>query len=141
MSGEFENKLLLLDLYKCVREYFGFDSLERVEVVKGPQSAIYGRNSFAGAINYVTKKPEFDFDYGGRLTLGEGDREGLSGYITGPVVGDSLALRLDAGYNKSGGSFENSVNDKPLGSAETSFARIGLNWKATDRLSFLGSLS
>jgi iron complex outermembrane receptor protein len=122
-------------------EYFGFDSLERVEVVKGPQSAIYGRNSFAGAINYVTKKPDFDFDYGGRLTLGEGDREGLSGYITGPVVGDSLALRLDAGYNKSGGSFDNSVDGNPLGSAETSFARIGLNWKATDRLSFLGSLS
>ena len=122
-------------------EFFGFDSLERIEVLRGPQSAVYGRNSFAGAINYVTRKPGFEYEYGGRLTAGQGDRSGASAYVSGPVIADTVAVRLDGGYNESGGSFENQANGKALGSAETSFARLGALWQASDALSVLLSLS
>ena len=69
-------------------EFFGFETLERIEVIKGPQSALYGRNSFAGAINYVTAKPTYETAGGAELTVGSDERFGISGYISGPVVED-----------------------------------------------------
>ena len=122
-------------------EFFVSDSLERVEVLKGPQSALYGRNSFAGAINYVTAKPDYELSYGGQTTVGQDDRRGISGYLSGPVIDDTLALRLDAGFNRTGGTLENSVDGDPLGSTDTSFARIGARWDATERLRVGLSLS
>ncbi|MEC9374739.1 MAG: TonB-dependent receptor [Pseudomonadota bacterium] len=122
-------------------EFFGFDSLERVEVIKGPQSAIYGRNSFAGAINYVTKKPTDDFEYGGQLTLGESDREGINGFISGPAFDEAILLRLDAGHNKSGGTNKNSTDGNALGSTETEFARISAAWDVSDKLNIDWKLS
>jgi iron complex outermembrane receptor protein len=103
-----------------------FDAIERVEVIRGPQSAIYGRNSFAGAINYVTKKPADQFDFGVRGTYGSQHQEALSGFVTGPVAGDALALRLDGGFNRTGGTHKNSLDGARLNGAETEFARLGL---------------
>ena len=122
-------------------EFFGFESLERIEVLKGPQSALYGRNSFAGAINYVTAKPDYELEYGGQATLGEDEREGLSAYLSGPLVADTLAMRLDAGYNQTGGTNENSVNGDALGSTETKFVRWGTRFDFSERLRMDLSLS
>jgi iron complex outermembrane receptor protein len=122
-------------------EFFGFESLERIEVLKGPQSALYGRNSFAGAINYVTKKPTYEFEYGGRVTLGQDDREGLSAFVSGPLIDDTLAMRIDTGYNQTGGTHENTANGDQLNSTETRFVRWGTLWDANDRLRFNLALS
>jgi len=83
--------------------------LERIEVVKGPQSARYGRNAFAGAINYVTKKPGDEFE--GRVsgTLGSESRLGLSASVSGPL-GDMFAGRLAAGFSSWDGSYRNQAN-------------------------------
>lgn len=117
-----------------------FDAIERVEVIRGPQSAIYGRNSFAGAINYITKKPGEDFDVGFRGTYGTEHREALSGFITGPVAGDALALRLDGGFNRTGGTFKNSLNGSRLNGAETTFARLGLRSQLGERVEINASI-
>lgn len=115
-------------------EFFGFDSLERIEVIKGPQSAVYGRNSFAGAINYVSKKPTYEFEYGGRLVVGQADRQGITGFVAGPLIDSKLALRLDGGFDRTGGTNVNSVNNEPLSSADTKFARLGLLFEPFDSL-------
>jgi len=122
-------------------EFFGVDSLERVEVIKGPQSALYGRNSFAGAINYVTAKPRYEVEAGAQATYGSGGRRGLSGYASGPVLDERLALRLDAGTNVSGGSHVNRADGKPLGSADTDFVRLGLRADPLGNLTLGLSLS
>jgi iron complex outermembrane receptor protein len=122
-------------------EFFGSDGLERIEVLKGPQSALYGRNSFAGAINYVTAKPGFEYEYGGRLTVGEGDRHGATAFVSGPIFNERVATRLDVGYNRSGGSFKNELDGEYLGSADTTYVRLGTLWDGNDRLSFNLSLS
>ena len=76
--------------------------IERVEVLRGPQGTLFGRNASAGLINIVTKAPEFTFGAKGELTYGNYDYWRLSGSVTGPVS-DAIALRLDGVWSKRDG--------------------------------------
>jgi len=73
------------------------NDLERVEVIKGPQSALYGRNSYAGAINFVTKSPSEELSGDVRLLFAEDGEQDLRASISGPlipgVLGGSLSVR------------------------------------------------
>lgn len=72
----------------------GFIDLERVEVLRGPQGALFGRNSYGGAINVISKKPEFEeFDYGGAFGAGAYDHLRGEGFVNMPL-GQSAALRV-----------------------------------------------
>ena len=92
--------------------------LERVEIVKGPQSALYGRTAFAGAINYVTKRPgdevegKASFDVGG-----DGQVEFVAG-ISGPVIEDRLKLGINAAVWEHDGFYTNSVTGAEIGGEE-----------------------
>lgn len=111
------------------------DGLERVEVVRGPQSALYGRNSFAGAINYITKKPDMEEMHGGaKVTVGESDRLEVSGNITFPVVEDKLAVRIDASSLETGGTWKNSVNGERLNNAESDNLRIAFKAQPSNKI-------
>lgn len=68
--------------------------VERIEVYRGPQSTLQGRNAIAGAIVTATRDPGFDVEAGARAIVGEYDTQQYSGYLSGPVVEDQLALRL-----------------------------------------------
>ena len=79
------------------RNGVGFGDLgemERIEVLKGPQGTLFGKNTSAGVINVMTKEPEFGFGASGEVTLGNYDAHGVSASVTGPLVGDKLAGRL-----------------------------------------------
>lgn len=71
-----------------------FLDIERVEVLKGPQGTLFGRNSIGGAISIVTKKPDYDFT--GTLTaeIGSFGTTKASGVVNIPITEDTLALRL-----------------------------------------------
>ena len=71
-------------------------NLERVEVVKGPQAALFGRATFAGAINYVTRKPSFTPKGRISATLAEHGETHFSAYHTGPLIADKLAYYVGA---------------------------------------------
>ncbi|HRE42482.1 MAG TPA: TonB-dependent receptor [Terricaulis sp.] len=118
-----------------------FVGLERVEVVRGPQSAAYGRNTFAGAINYITRRPSNDVEYGGSVTVGENLMGGITLYGSAPLVEDVLAVRLDAALNDSGGYFTNQVNGERLNRNVGSIVRLGVNFTPTQNISMYGSLS
>jgi iron complex outermembrane receptor protein len=119
----------------------GFEGLERVEVVRGPQSALYGRNAFAGAINYITKKPGDQLEMGARVTLAEHGRFNVSGFAGGPIIADRLGLRIDAGHSDTGGEFRNTTNNKRVGQRVSDFVRLGAKFTPTDTLEFLASFS
>jgi iron complex outermembrane recepter protein len=68
--------------------------IERIEVLKGPQGTLFGRNNTAGVINVVTQAPSFDFGARGEMTAGNYGALGASGSITGTLVDDTLAGRL-----------------------------------------------
>ncbi|MEM1081282.1 MAG: TonB-dependent receptor, partial [Pseudomonadota bacterium] len=92
--------------------------LERIEIVKGPQTTLYGRSAFAGAINYISKKPSDVFE--GRVEL-EGAEFGqfrATGMLSGPIVKDLLSFRINAAYRESDGFYTNPVNGGPLGAEE-----------------------
>ena len=85
----------------------GFIDLERVEVQRGPQGTLYGRNTFGGNISIVSARPDFTKYYGGvDLTVGENGQARVTGYLNAPLS-DAVALRFAGGYEKSNGYVKN----------------------------------
>lgn len=91
---------------------FSFDlgsaDLERLEIVKGPQSALYGRNAFSGAINYVTKRPSEEFSVDAELTVGQYDRQALKIGLGGYLVPELFGVRVWGSIDEFSGSWSNS---------------------------------
>jgi len=87
------------------------DNLERVEVLRGPQVAKFGRGAFAGAINYITKAPSPD-KLEGQLYLKAGEENDFkaSGFLRGPLVGDKLLFFASASWESFDGEWQNSMN-------------------------------
>ncbi|MCS6948596.1 MAG: TonB-dependent receptor [Steroidobacteraceae bacterium] len=72
----------------------GLDDVERIEVIKGPQAAYFGRNTFGGAVNYITKNPGTDWLTKLNLSLAEyGDHE-ANASVEGPILGEALRFRV-----------------------------------------------
>ncbi len=109
----------------------GFDpqSIERVEIIKGPQSALYGRNTYAGAINYVTRGPSRDFTVSGRVRAAQHDEYEIGGSISGPIAGDVLGFRAGARYFTYGGEYRNQLTGRRVGQEETTSAYLTLEFK------------
>jgi outer membrane receptor protein involved in Fe transport len=91
---------------------YQLDNLERVEVIKGPQSALFGRQTFAGAISYVTRKPTNELTGKAKFTLAEYDSVEMSGYVSGPIIKDVLKAELNARYYTFGGDYINADSGK-----------------------------
>jgi len=79
--------------------------IERVEVLRGPQGTLFGRNASAGLINIISKAPEFKLAGKAEITYGNYDYWRLAGRITGPVS-DQLALSLDGVWSKRDGFYD-----------------------------------
>jgi len=112
--------------------------LERIEIVKGPQSVLYGRAAFSGAVNYISKRPSLDA-WNGRLEVegAEGAAYGVRGAFSGPVVSDKLAVRVNLASFEKDGYYNNPVTGENLGAESTLGGAISLLYKPTETLSFL----
>lgn len=97
--------------------------IERVEVLRGPQGTLSGRNSSAGAINIYTKAPSFDFGGYGEATYGNYDNVRVAGALTGPIVKDLLAFRVDGVYAKRDGFYRDVINDTDFNDRNRYFVR------------------
>jgi outer membrane receptor protein involved in Fe transport len=115
-----------------------FLDIERVEVLKGPQSTLFGKNTIAGAINITTARPTDDFESyieGGYRTELEGVT--LTGMISGPIT-DGLRGRLVARAYEDDGYVENKAQGGEDGPQQDNFSIRGLlDWDATENLNFL----
>ena len=95
---------------------FGMFDIERVEVLRGPQGSLYGRNATAGALNYLSVQPGYKAD--GYLTVGLGNynAKSVEGATNLPLVDDKLSLRVSGIYKDRDGTVRNTFdNAKNLG--------------------------
>src|SRR5882762_6880330 len=90
------------------------EDIERIEVLRGPQSALYGFNAIAGAINVITKRPTNDWHFVVDLLYGNGPDRQIAGTVSGAIVPDRLLLRLTAGYRDNDGLLSSPSNGLDL---------------------------
>jgi outer membrane receptor protein involved in Fe transport len=113
--------------------------IERVEVLRGPQGTLFGRNASAGLINIVTRAPEFKFGGVGEATYGNYDNYRFVGGVTGPLIGDTLAFRIDGVYNKRDGFYRNVTaangSESRVNDRDRYFVRGQLLFKPSDAIS------
>jgi iron complex outermembrane receptor protein len=86
--------------------------LERIEVLKGPQGTLFGKNTSAGVVNIITEAPSFTPGYDASLTWGNYGAMGASGSVTGPIT-DKLAMRLYAARRVRDGFYNVDLGDGP----------------------------
>lgn len=86
---------------------FDFTDIARVEVLRGPQGTLFGKNTTAGAIHIVTRVPTFDWEAQGELSLGEQGFVQGRGAVSGPLVEDRLALRVSGIVTRRDGVIRN----------------------------------
>ncbi len=109
-----------------------FLDVERIEVLRGPQGTLYGRNAVGGTINVISRQPSTTF--GGRVRVGYGNynEKTAEGFLTGPIAGDALTASLSATYRDHDAYFDNIVPGVPdLGAAHRFGTRGQLRWQPT----------
>lgn len=113
--------------------------VERVEVLRGPQGTLFGRNTTGGAVSIITKKP--DYEFGAELEVGYGsfDRAQVSGAINAPL-GDNAAIRVSGIYVTDDGYTENLFNGDTFNGEETGGGRVALRIEPTDRITWDASV-
>ena len=111
-----------------------FNDIERIEVLKGPQGTLFGRNSAAGAISIVTREPSKELDAMMRVRFGEFGKQYYEGMLNTPI-GDSVALRFNGVYNKSDGWLQDAATGADLAPEENWAGRVALRWELSDKTS------
>ena len=108
--------------------------IDRVEVQRGPQGTLGGRNSSAGLISIYSKKPSFTFGGSGELTYGNYDFMRAATSFTGPIT-EQLAFRVDGVYVKRDGFYRDAQNGRDINNRDRYFLRGQLLFEPTDALS------
>jgi len=107
--------------------------ITRIEILRGPQGTLYGRNSVGGAMNVITQAPTYKYE--GRVFAGVGNHERKEGSImmNVPLVADKLAVRLNLGIYDDDGYSTNLTTGDPLGDMNTKYARAQVRWNPTEK--------
>jgi iron complex outermembrane receptor protein len=111
-----------------------FNDIERVEVLKGPQGTLLGRNSAAGAVSIVTRQPVNEWQGNLRARFGEYGKQVYSGMLNAPIT-DGLALRMSGVYNSMDGWIEDAATHKDLNPEKEYSFRAALRWEIADATS------
>ena len=107
---------------RAIAQISDLPDIQRVEVLRGPQSTLFGKNASAGVISLVTKLPEFEFGGSIEASYGNYDAKVVKGYVTGPIT-DSVAFSAGAGYNNRDGYLTNGFNGNDVNDRNRWFTR------------------
>lgn len=117
------------------RAFTDLPDVAMIEVLRGPQSTLYGKAASAGLIKIMTVQPTKDFHIKANTTVTTDDEYGANFSATGPINED-LGYVVSASYSNWGGNVRNVFNGKDVNGRETLNARGKLNWAATPDLKF-----
>jgi len=120
---------------RAISQISDLPNLERVEVLRGPQSTLFGKNASAGVISLVTKAPSFDLEGNAELSYGNYNALVARGYISGPLS-DTIAASIAGGYNRRDGFVTNGFNGDDLNDRNRWFTRGQLLYDNGDNFTF-----
>lgn len=106
--------------------------VERIEVVRGPQSALFGRSVIGGAVNYISRRPSDSFEGSLSAYLGEGGEEELSGRLSGPLS-ETVAASIAARVRSRDGFYTNLASGRKAGEGDSQAVAAGLSWEPNER--------
>jgi iron complex outermembrane recepter protein len=110
------------------------DDAERVEVIKGPQSALYGRATYQGAINYISRAPTDDFSGQVRLTGASHQQFEAFATISGALVPGVLRAKISAKHYEYGGEYTNTQTNNKIGNERTNALAATIDYTPTDAI-------
>lgn len=105
-----------------------------IEVLRGPQGVLFGRNVTGGAVLITTAAPTNQFKANGRLALESGPRWAAEASLSGPLIDDRLSAKLAVYHSNDDGYFSNSTTKRGQGASETSIFRGALKANLTESL-------
>ncbi|MEM7078362.1 MAG: TonB-dependent receptor [Pseudomonadota bacterium] len=112
----------------------GLYDVQRIEVLRGPQGTLYGRNSIGGALNYITNRPTYEFEGELRTQVGSlGSRE-YYGILSGPIIADKLAYRVVGVMRDRDGSQDGLNGSEDINTIDDENFSIALQWNISDNL-------
>ena len=107
--------------------------IERVEVLRGPQGTLFGRNTIGGAVSIHTIKPHSEFESKVKVKLGSDDRQDISGRVNLPIT-DNLFTSFSVAKFEQDGFVKNPITGDDTGDDDTIAFRGALRWQASDNL-------
>ncbi|HLY06396.1 MAG TPA: TonB-dependent receptor [Rhizomicrobium sp.] len=111
-----------------------FYDLQRVEVLRGPQSTLYGRGATGGVVNLITQPPDLSSGYGDiYASYGNYNAIEVRGDVNAPIIDDQLAFRLAGDWQKHDGFIDNTFNNSHIDSQDTYSVRPSLRWEPSNR--------
>ena len=112
-----------------------FNDIADVELLRGPQGTLFGKNTTAGAVIINTLKPEFELHGGGEVSFGNFGLREVKASVTGPLIADKLAFRISAFDSSRDGTYKNLYNGDAQNARQGSGIRAQLLATPTDNLS------
>ena len=109
--------------------------LDRIEVLRGPQGTLFGRNTSAGLISIITAKPRFTPEVSGQVDVGNYDMRRLEASLTGPLS-DTIAARLDGVYMKRDGFLKDVISGRRVNDRDRWLLRGQVLFQPSDNFSF-----
>lgn len=113
-----------------------FFDIERVEILKGPQGTLFGRNATGGAIHILTKQPNYQFYGQVRGSVGNFDKKDIDFSLNTPIS-ETLAFRISGNINRRDGYLENAGSGPDFNDADNHSIRTALLWEPTDETTIL----
>ncbi len=117
---------------------FNLADLERIEILRGPQGTLYGKNAIGGALNVVTKKPSDDFNADISVSFGNYDANNIRALVNGPV-GENLNAKLVVDYRNREGWVDNIILNKDQQDENVFTARSSWLWDGEDTSVYFGA--
>ncbi len=111
-----------------------FYDLQRVEVLRGPQGTLYGRNATAGVVNIISAKPKFFFEAKVSADIANYSSTRVEAMANIPLVEDVVALRLAGAWTKRDGFAFNQITGSPIDGRDLWSTRVSLRFAPTDRI-------
>ena len=113
---------------------FDFLDIEQIEVLRGPQGTLYGKNTTAGAINITSKKPSFTPEGNAEVTKGNYGLTQAKASFSAPLIGDTLAFRIGTSYTHRDGTIYNVTSGKLINEQDNLGFKGQLLWIASDKV-------